>query len=510
MIDWANISRISREALARNPRERSAFLDEVCAGDLELRRLLRSLLEPHADSDPFGWFMAGLGQLLDDLNEDVDVRSDGSTRERRRSPRGQSDPPLDASPFSVLKPDTLAELLSAMQYHEAEPGKFLIRQGDPAEFLLLILSGHACASLRGAPSERPPIGEFGPGDIVGEMSLVTNEPRTADVVARTAVRFLELSASAFHELASRHPDLPLVLTEVVTERLGHAKFDGLGGKDVHGYQIVQCVGRGGMGVVYEARHVETNRRVALKMMNHRLIYQLSALRRFQREAAILETLDHPCIARLYECFAAYRTEFLAMEFCEGTTLSRVIAAPGPLGEEVGRGLLGHMARALSYVHGRGIVHRDLKPSNIVITPDGTIKLLDFGIVTIEVDSDLWGTWKTSSRPVGMIGTPRYMAPEQFSHRVADRRTDFYGLACVAFEALSGRSVVEATDVLEIVRELAHFELPPRDSIGRGISEEMHAVLAAGLQQDPAKRALDVDRLASWAGPLDFGGGARHV
>jgi CRP-like cAMP-binding protein len=504
MVDWANISRLCREALARNPRDRRAFLDEICAGDPELRRLLRSLLEPHADSDPFGLFMAGLGQLLDDLKEDDDVQSDGSTRERSPSPRGPSDAPLSASPFSGLKADTLAELLSAMQYHESEADEYLIRQGDPAEFLLLVLSGHACASVRGAPSDRPPVGEFGPGDIVGEMSLVTNEPRTADVVARTAVRFLKLSASDFHVLASRHPDLPLVLTEVVTERLGHAKYDGLGGKDVHGYRIVQCVGRGGMGVVYEARHVETDRRVALKMMNHRLIYQLSALRRFQREAAILETLDHPSIARLYECFSAYRTEFLAMEFCEGTTLSRVIAARGPLSEDLVRRMLGQLAGALSYVHGRGIVHRDLKPSNIVITGHGAIKLLDFGIVTIEANSDLWGTWKTSSRPVGMIGTPRYMAPEQFSQRVADRRADFYGLSCVAFEALSGRSVVDATDVFEIVRELARFELPPRADIGRGISEEMHAVLAAGLQQDPDKRSLDLDRLASWAGPLDLG------
>jgi CRP-like cAMP-binding protein/predicted Ser/Thr protein kinase len=503
MIDWANIARLCREALARPPKDRSAFLDEACAGEVELRRLLRSLLEPAADSDPFDWFMSGLGQLLEDLKSDDDVQSDGSTRERSASEHSRREAPLRASPFSVLKADTLADLLSAMQYHECGPGDCLIRQGDPAEFLLLILSGHACASVRDTPSDRPPVGEFGAGDIVGEMSLLTNEPRTADVVAQTAMRFLKLSASDFHFLAGRHPDLPLVLTEVVTERLGHGRYDGLGGKDVHGYQIVQCVGRGGMGVVYEARHVASNRKVALKMMNHRLIYQLSALRRFQREAAILETLDHPSIARLYECFPAYRTEFLAMEFCEGKTLSQLIALRGPLKEDLVRRMLGQLAGALGYVHGRGIVHRDLKPSNIVLTGQGTIKLLDFGIVTVEADSDLWRAWKTSSRPVGMIGTPRYMAPEQFSHKVADRRADFYGLACVAFEALSGRSVVEATDVYEIMREHARFVLPPREAIGTGVSEDLYAILVAGLEHDPDKRLLDLDRLAAWAAPLDL-------
>ena len=503
MIDWANISRLCREALARPPKDRSAFLDGACVGDVELRRLLRSLLEPAADSDPFDWFMSGLGQLLDDLKSDDDIESDGSTRERDPSERGRREAPLRASPFSVLKADTLADLLSAMQYHECGPGECLIQQGDQAEFLLLILSGHACASVRDSPGDRPPVGEFGPGDIVGEMSLLTNEPRTADVVAQTAMRFLKLSAADFHLLAGRHPDLPLVLTEVVTERLGHGRYDGLGGKDVHGYQIVQCVGRGGMGVVYEARQAGSDRKVALKMMNHRLIYQLSALRRFQREAAILETLDHPSIARLYECFPAYRTEFLAMEFCEGKTLSQLIASRGPLLEDLVRPMLGQLAGALRYVHGRGIVHRDLKPSNIVLTGQGSIKLLDFGIVTVEMDSDLWVTWKTSSRPVGMIGTPRYMAPELFSRRVADRRADFYGLACVAFEALSGRSLIEATDVFEIMREHANFVLPPREAIGN-VSEDLYAVLAAGLEHDPEKRVLDLDRLAAWAAPINLG------
>ena len=260
-------------------------------------------------------------------------------------------------------------------------------------------------------------------------------------MARDFVRTLLLSASDFDLLAGRHPDLRVLLTEVVAERLGQSRYDGLGGKHVHGYQIVQCVGRGGMGVVYEARHVETGQKVALKMMNHRLIYQLHALRRFRREAAILATLEHPSLARLNGSFSAYKTEFLAMEFCQGQTLNRAIAARGPLPEALVRNMLGQLADALLYVHGRGIVHRDLKPSNIVLTPSGTVKLLDFGIGMVERDSEQWNALKTTTRPVGLIGTPRYMAPEQFSDRAVDRRADFYSLACVAFEALSGRPVI---------------------------------------------------------------------
>ncbi len=504
MTDSDSIFHLYRQALSLDATERNAFLDEACAGNPERRRQVESLLQSTDASDESDWLIEGLGRLWAELNAPTDD-GDASTRERPPAEGTTHEILFKSSPFALLGAETQTDLKSVMHLHEFEPGESLISQGDPAEFLLLVVSGHASASVRDTPGDRPPVGEFGPGDIVGEMSLVTNEPRTADVVARTLVRCLRLSAADFHLLADRHAELRVLLTEVVTERLGHARYDGLGGKDIHGYQIVQCVGRGGMGVVYEALHVATGRKIALKMMNHRLIYELNALRRFRREADVLATLEHPSLARLYGAFSAYKTEFLAMEFCEGRTLSHVIATRGPLGEDLVRGMLGQLADALRYVHGRGIVHRDLKPSNIVLTRTGTIKLVDFGIVTVEPDSALWKTLKTASRPAGLLGTPRYMAPEQFTGRVADRRADFYGLACVAFEALSGRPVIAASDIFDIIREHAHFVLPRRDSIGPGVSQEMYDVLVAGLEHDPDKRSLNLDQLASWAMPITLEG-----
>jgi CRP-like cAMP-binding protein len=493
MDDWRAISRLCREALARDAHDRTAFLDDACAGTPDRRRQIDALIgqpTPHTSD-----LLAGLRDLCDEL--DLPAGQEGS-------PRGTSTEHgtygiLFKSPFAILSDSSLADLLAVMHFREFEPGGHLIREGDPAEFLLLILTGQAFARVRNMPPDRPPVGTFGPGDIVGEISLVADEPRTADVVAETHVQSLQLSASDFHSLADRHPDLRLLLTEVVTERLGRATYDGLTGKDIHGYRIVQCVDRGGMGVVYEATRVATGQRVALKMMNHRLIYQLSALRRFRREAAILETLEHPSVARLYEHFSAYKTEFLAMEYCQGPTLRQMIAARGRLKEDELRPVLGQLAAALEYVHSRGIVHRDLKPSNIVVTPGGGIKLLDFGIVTVEEQSDLWNTLKTTSYP-RMIGTPQYMAPEQFSPRATDRRVDYYGVAAVAFEALSGRPLITARDVFDIIREHAQFVLPAREDIGDGISQEMYDVLLGGLEHDPDKRSLDLEKLAKWAAP----------
>jgi CRP-like cAMP-binding protein len=498
MTDWTTVSRIWREALAHDTRSREAFLDEACAGDPELRRQLEPLINTRADASE--WLIDGFQRLWEDLQSptadmpSVTATVDGTVGRTHRIL-------FAASPFAVLGSDTIADVLSVMHRAEYAAGESLIRQGDPAEFLLLMISGRASARVRDMPPDRAPVGVFRPGDVVGEMSLVTDAPRTADVVADTEVRCLRLSAADFHALAERHPEVRVVLTEVVTERLGHARHDGLGGKDIQGYRITQCIGRGGMAVVYDATELATGRQVALKMMNHRLIYHVNSLKRFRREAAVLETLDHPSLARLFARFSAFKTEFLAMEFCEGQTLSEVIARRGPLPEDLVRRMVGQLAVTLKYIHGRGIVHRDLKPSNIMLTPSGVVKVLDFGIVTAEQDSDLWSTLRTASRPGGLVGTPRYMAPEQFSSRALDRRVDFYALACVAFEALAGRTVVASSDVIEIIREHAHLVLPPPAAIGAGISQEMHDMIVAGLEHERDRRVLDLERLATWAGPV---------
>ena len=518
MTDWQTISRLYHQAMSRETGERAALLDAASAGDDRLRRQVESLAEPgdRQDTDNMvNRLVAGFGRLLAELN---------TTSEKPWHAKGGDDPPRDettssiqsqayfkSSPLSVLGPATLGELFAAMEPREFAPGEYLMRQGDPADCLFLVLNGSAWAHVRDAPSGRPPVGVFGPGDVVGEISLVTDEPRTAEVVAQTSVLALRLSSTDFHTIAQHHPDVRVVLTDVVASRLGQTRYDGLGGKDIHGYRIVQCIGRGGMGVVYEAKESATGKTVALKMMNHRLVYQPRAVRRFKREADILKTLHHPALARLYECFSAYKTEFLAMEFCNGSTLGEVIATRGPLGEDSVRALLGQLAVALRYIHERGVVHRDLKPSNIIISQDGRIKLLDFGIGTFDHESELWRDHSSgSTRSSEVLGTPRYMAPEQFSNGNVDHRSDFYGLACVAFEALTGRTVVKASDILGIVLEQERFVLPARRRIGKGVSAEMHDLLRHGLKHNPEERRVDLDLLATWAGPVDLGPPSRRL
>ena len=504
---WQKVSQLCHDALMLDTADRAAFLEKACAGDAALRQEVDSLLACSVLADE--GFESPAWEVVARLLADSSVRTSlANTSSETDDPQIREALAVLSSkscPFSDLSSDVLRSLLSRTHLQEYGAGEHLIRQGDPGEYLLLILSGTAWARIHHAPSKGVSVGEFGPGDVVGEISLVTDEPRTADVISRTPVRSLLLSAVDFHKVADKHPEVRMVLTSVVADRLGRVAYDGLGGKDIHGYRIVRCVGRGGMGIVYEATSLATGEIVAMKMMSHRLLYQPGALHRFKREADTLKSLHHDSIARLYECFSAYNTQFLVMEFCEGSTLNDLISPGRPLDEKVVRNIVGQVAVALRHVHSRGLIHHDLKPSNIMVSRSGLIKLLDFGLARFDPGWDFGGASKVSSMSsYAVFGTPHYMAPEQFGSAVIDQRVDVYGLACIAYEALSGRALVESSDLFGIIEEKLKFVLPPPAEIGLGVTLEMHEFLARGLDHRPEKRTVDLDRLSTWAGPVDLG------
>jgi CRP-like cAMP-binding protein len=396
-----------------------------------------------------------------------------------------------------------ADLAAVMQVRSYAAGELLVRQGDEGRFLLVLLDGTASACVRQADGVVTSIADLSAGSLVGEMSLVTNEARTADVVCRSPVRAALLSVDDFDALALQYPELRALLTEVVAERLGQSTYDSLSGKDINGYRIARCVGRGGMGIVYEAVSLDEGRRVALKMMNHRLVYQPRALQRFQREADTVKLLNHRAIARLYTRFSAYRTQFLVLEFCEGMTLAAAIRERGTLDEETVRRLVGQLAEALRYVHEWGMIHRDLKPSNIMLLRDGQVKLLDFGIASAdrESKSSSKATTTVATTSFERIGTPQYMAPEQFESHALDHRVDWYGLGASAYEALTGRPTVESNDMFRAMKERYEFVVPPASEIGTGVSDEMHEFLVSALRYRREERTVDLRELAKWAGPV---------
>ncbi len=408
-----------------------------------------------------------------------------------------------SSPFACLDAGQLDALLQRMPAWEYVKDEFLIRMGDPGDDLVVILSGSAQAFIHRNAADRTIVGSFAPGDIVGEIAVLTGEARTADVIAQTNVRALRLAAADFYALAHLHPEIRVLLTNIVADHLGQATFDGLGGKTIRGYQVRRRIARGGMGIVYEAARLDNGDTVALKMMNHRLLYRPGAVQWFRDEADALGRLRHPSIARLYEHFAAYGTQFLVMEYCEGPTLAQVLEECGWLDEDVVRSIVGQLAEALRYIHSRGLIHHDLKPSNVIVGPSGLIKLLDFGLVRPDPTVAVAAEFSSVTSEPALLGTPQYMAPEQFGSGAVDRRIDLYGLACVAYEALAGRPVVRSRDFIEALGEKLRFVLPPPHGIGRGVSQNMHALLVRALDPHPEMRTIDLEALSEWAAPVSL-------
>ena len=388
----------------------------------------------------------------------------------------------------------MRDVFAAAEARVFQPGDALVRQGDPADGLLILLEGTAHAQLRGEDEDHR-IGLFTAGDIVGEMALVTREPRSADVIADSVVRVLLVPTAAFDRLASRHLELGMVLTQLVADRLGTGAVDGFGGKKVDGFRILRCVGRGGMSVVYRAQDEATGELVALKMMSYRLIYDRTALARFHQEAELVQSLEHENIARLKRLFPAYHTYFLVTELCEGLDLHRLVQVRGPLPESQVRPIVGQLARALEYVHACGLVHRDLKPANVMVTHDGQVKLTDFGLAMPVVAAD---DGQTRIADQALTGTPAFMAPEQLSGGALDHRTDIYALGCLIHDLLTGRRLFGATNLFELVHEKLTKRLPPADAIAGGVSAELYAFMEGALRVNPDDRPSSVAPLVPWA------------
>ncbi len=403
----------------------------------------------------------------------------------------------ESSTLQGLPRGVLRVIADAMAERTFAPGEHLMRQGGPGDCMLVVRAGAAQVSVTDARGTERVLAMAGPGSVLGEMALLTKEPRSADVVAVGEVVTLLLDAEHFNDLVRTYPDIAVVLTHLVAERLGHAPRDALGGKVLGGFRIRRRLGIGATAVVYRAERVATGELVALKMLSHRLAFDDVAIRRFHRELSIVERLRHPNVARVYERFEAFATYFMAMEFCDGRNVAEVIAASGRLPEPEVRALVGQVARALSHVHAHDVVHKDLKPANVMLNTDGTAKLMDFGIARPPADL-------TQDADVERFfaGTPRYMAPEQFRMAECERSVDLYALGCLAYEALTGTQPFKVETFADLVRVKLSGELPPLREHCPDLSAEMESFVRTALAVRPESRRLDMDALSEWAAPID--------
>ncbi len=258
------------------------------------------------------------------------------------------------------------------------------------------------------------------------------------------------------------------------------------GQTIGHYLVTGLVGEGGMGVVYAAKDKRLGRTVALKVLSARASADAAQRSRLEREARIIANLQHPNIAAIHSVEAAGDAPMLVLEFVPGKTLAERLAH-GRIATDEAIRIAREIAMGLAAAHDAGVIHRDLKPANVKITPDGAVKILDFGVAKPMFASSHIGPVTTT--PGTVIGTPAYMSPEQARGQTVDRRADVWALGSVLFEMLSGKRAFDGGTTADILAAVIGRE-PEWTSLPPGTPTAVTRLLRRCLEKDPARRLRD--------------------
>jgi tRNA A-37 threonylcarbamoyl transferase component Bud32 len=285
------------------------------------------------------------------------------------------------------------------------------------------------------------------------------------------------------------------------------------------YEILEPLGAGGMGEVYRARDSRLDREIAIKVLPDRVARDPGLVTRFEREARTVASLAHPNIVVLHSIEQHESIRFLTMELVSGTSLDRQVAAGGlPVAQVLDIGLA--LTDALAAAHGKGVVHRDLKPANVMLTSDGRVKVLDFGlakptVVTSDPGATEMATMTTPLTTAGQImGTVPYMAPEQIRGEPIDARTDLFALGVVLYELATGRRPFTGKTAADVSSAILRDAPPPLTRVRKGLPRDLERIVGRCLEKNPADRfasATEVgDELRRLSRSLDGDAGTRRA
>jgi serine/threonine-protein kinase len=291
------------------------------------------------------------------------------------------------------------------------------------------------------------------------------------------------------------------------------------GTRIGAYEVVGTLGAGGMGEVYRGRDTRLKREVALKILPESFATDRDRLARFQREAEVLASLNHPNVAAIYGFEESHGTPALVMELVEGPTLADRIAQ-GPIPVDDALPIAKQIAEALEAAHEQGIIHRDLKPANIKLRPDGTVKVLDFGLAKALEPAASESANLTQSPTITspammtgvgvLLGTAAYMSPEQARARPVDKRADIWAFGCVLYEMLTGQRAFGGEDVTDTLAAVVRAE-PAWDAVSVSVPPIVMAFLRQSLRKNARQRLHDIaDMRLALAGAFEVDTGAASL
>jgi serine/threonine protein kinase/Tol biopolymer transport system component len=289
----------------------------------------------------------------------------------------------------------------------------------------------------------------------------------------------------------------------------------LAGTRLGPFEVLSAIGAGGMGEVYHAHDTKLGRDVAIKVLPEVFANDPQRLSRFQREAKMLAALNHPNIATIFGLEHSNSTHYLVMELVAGDTLADRVKRDTAVPMDESLGIAKQIADALEAAHEKGIIHRDLKPSNVKVTPDGKVKVLDFGLAKAfesDATSEDLGNSPTLSRAATMqgviLGTAAYMSPEQARGKAVDKRTDIWAFGCVLYELVTGTQAFHGEDITDILAAVVRAE-PDWSKLPEATPFSVRTLLRRCLQKDRTLRMqaagdLRIEIVEALAAPKDVG------
>src|SRR6202163_1320961 len=262
------------------------------------------------------------------------------------------------------------------------------------------------------------------------------------------------------------------------------------------YEVRSAIGAGGMGEVYQAHDTKLGRDVAIKVLPEAFAHDADRLSRFQREAKMLAQLNHTNIATIHGLEHSGDTHYLVMELVPGDTLQQRVKREGPVPVEEALAIAKQIAEALEAAHEKGIIHRDLKPANVKLTPEGKIKVLDFGLAKAfagDASTEDMSNSPTLSMAATMqgviLGTAAYMSPEQAKGKAVDKRTDIFAFGCVLYELLTGKQAFHGEDVGDILAAVVKSE-PDWNRLPEDTPSTIRTLLRRCMRKEKRQRLQD--------------------
>lgn len=376
-------------------------------------------------------------------------------------------------PLKYVCREAVCPLLNSVTLKQVRAGDRFITQGEKGNTLYVIQSG-SCMVMVEKEGEILPISRCREGDIIGEMALLTGEPRSAHVEAETDMELWGLTQGQFERISGEFPDFRVFLTDIVSERFSSRRETAR--REIGKYIVTDIIGRGSYSVVYKGNHAALNMPVCVKMLKHNLAMNPQFQRAFKQEARLIAALNHPNIVRVYDIEERYRTLFIIMEYLDGVSLLyRLKHGPGLSYRRI-VSILMQACAGLEYAHKKGVVHRDIKPANLFLLPTNQVKIVDFGVAA-----------PAGAEAGNIAGTIHYMAPEQIACDRVDGRIDIYALGISGYEMVTGQKPYPGDDPKELMTMHLRENIPDPADKRPDIPGELRTFIITACRRDPDER-----------------------